>query len=101
MANAMVTASCQAVAAPALQMCIDTLNAAAGGCYFSGDTACEDNDADFAGALNGLRSEVENACADGDLFSLSVEAAVGRLQNSCKSQSDSIAWRPMMSKAKA
>jgi hypothetical protein len=87
------TPTCQEVAAPALQMCIGAVNTAAGDCYFAGDRACEDGDADIAQALNTLQIEVQSACGDGDLFSLSVDAAVGRLQNSCKAQSDSITWR--------
>jgi hypothetical protein len=46
-----------------------------------------------AAALATLQSDVQGACSDGEVLSLSVDALVGRLQNSCHAEADVIAWR--------
>lgn len=91
--NNFVTTSCETAAAQALQVCIGVINAAQGACYLNGDTGCDDSNADLLDAQSTLQSTLENSCADGEFTGLSVDAAVGRLQNACQSQSDSIAWR--------
>jgi hypothetical protein len=85
--------SCAATVPAALQACISDINAAAGACYVDDNVACDDQDADIFNALNTLQSEIENSCVDGEWLSLSVDAMLGRFQNACQSQSDSIAWR--------
>ena len=84
---------CAEIAPRALQMCLSQMNAAAGNCYFDGGSACAEGDPTVREALGSLQEDVEGACADGDFLGLSTDAVVGRLQNACQSQSDSIAWR--------
>jgi len=85
--------SCAEVVPPALHSCIDLINTAAGNCYFDDGVACAADDPDFTSALNTLATKVGSACADGVFLGLSTDATVGRLQNACQSQSDSLAWR--------
>ena len=87
------TVSCAAAVPAALQMCIGEVNATAGACYVDGNAACDDQDADITSALDILQGDIENACVDGEWMSLSVDAMVGRFQNACQSQADSISWR--------
>ena len=87
------TAACTVVAPEALQMCIEAANEVARGCYSDSNAACGDDDVEVAAAMSTLQEEIEGACADGDLMSLSVDAAVGRFRNACQAQADSIAWR--------
>jgi hypothetical protein len=92
--NNLVTApSCSVAAAQALQMCLGAVNTAQAACYRDGDAACVNSNAGLLDAHTNLQNTVQDSCADGELTGLSVEAAVGRLQNACQSQSDSIAWR--------
>lgn len=44
-------------------------------------------------ALAALESTLDGNCADGEFLSLSVDALIGRLENSCRSEADAIAWR--------
>ena len=88
-----VTTSCAVAAPQALQVCIDAISSAVGACYADGDTACDDGNADILDAQASLQGAVEDSCADGDFMGLSVDATVGRLQNACQSQADSISWR--------
>ena len=85
--------SCTSVAPDALRMCISTVNTLAQNCYAENGVACGKDNEGFVTALSTLENKIENACGDGELLSLSVDAAVGRLQNSCQSQADSMAWR--------
>jgi hypothetical protein len=87
------SASCDVAAPKSLQVCIDAVNAASRSCYSAEDAACGEGDVDIADALSTLADEIQCACEDGELLSLSVDAVVGRLQNACKSHADSIAWR--------
>ena len=91
--DAVVTASCDAAAPKALQMCIDSISSAVGACYSDGDTACDGSNAGVLDAQAALQGMVEESCSDGDFMGLPVDATVGRLQNACQSQADSIAWR--------
>ena len=77
----------------ALRTCIRDMNTAARACYADGDTACAPDDADFAQALAWMAEAVEQSCSDGELFSLSKEDLLGRLEYACQSNSDAIAWR--------
>lgn len=86
-------AACTAIAPEALRGCIGEVSEAIRACYADGDEACADDNPDIEAALSGLQGEIEGACADGELLSLSVDAVVGRLRNACRSQADSIAWR--------
>jgi Pectinacetylesterase len=85
--------SCGPAAAGALQACISDVSAAIASCYESDDEHCSDDHPDILAAQGNLQSTLQGTCADGEFLGLSSEATVGRLQNSCKSQADSIAWR--------
>ena len=85
--------ACSMAAPEALRSCIGDVSRTIATCYRDGDRPCDDSDPDIEAALSGLQETVEGACADGELLSLSVDAVVGRLQNACRSQADSIAWR--------
>jgi hypothetical protein len=87
------TMACGVAAAQALQTCIGAVNAAQGACYLSSDSACGDGDATVLDAQAALESAVQDSCADGAFMGMTAAAVVGRLQNACQSQSDSIAWR--------
>ncbi len=87
------TASCDNDAAQALQVCVASVNAAQGACYWEQDSACDDSDADIIDAQATLQSTLENSCTEGEFMGLSLDAAAGRLQADCKAQPDSIAWR--------
>lgn len=91
--NNIVATSCSVASAQATQTCISAVNAAQAACYADDDTACDDSNAEILDAHADLRSSLEGSCADGEFLGLSVEDAAGRLQNTCQSQSDSIAWR--------
>lgn len=86
-----VAASCSVAAPEALRTCINGVNSTTSTCYEDGNQACDESA--FASALATLKTTVERSCAAGDISGLSVKALVGRLDNSCQSQSDSIAWR--------
>jgi hypothetical protein len=88
-----IATRCNVAAAQALQVCVGAVNAAQGICYADGDAACDDDNADLLNAHATLQDTLEASCTDGELSGLSMEAAVGRLQNACQSQSDTIAWR--------
>lgn len=85
--------SCADAASDGVRTCIAEVSAAWASCYSEGDAPCASNDEDVAGALSALQQSVERNCSDGEFLSLSVDALVGRLRNSCKSEADSIAWR--------
>ena len=85
--------ACAEVVPAALQACITEVNAAAGACYFEGDTACAPDDPGFAAAIDTMRGQVGEACQDGDFMGMSAEATIGRLETACQSQSDALAWR--------
>lgn len=86
-------ANCDVAAPQALQMCIDAISSAIGACYLDSDGACDENNADILEAQATLQTTVEESCADGEFMGLTVDATVGRLQNACQAQPDSIAWR--------
>jgi hypothetical protein len=69
------------------------MNAATEGCYLDDDAPCENGDPGIAAALAGLETDVRANCGDGDFGSLSADALVGRLRNSCSSEASSLAWR--------
>ena len=75
--DAVVTASCDAAAPKALQMCIDSISSAVGACYSDGDTACDGSNADVLDAQAALQGMVEESCSDGDFMGLPVDATVG------------------------
>ncbi len=85
--------SCDEAASDGVRKCIGSVSAAWEACYTDSDAPCAADDAAVAAALATLQSDVQGACSDGDFLSLSVDALVGRLQNSCHSEADSIAWR--------
>jgi hypothetical protein len=85
--------SCDEAASDGVRKCIGSVSAAWEACYADSDAPCAADDSAVAAALATLQSDVQGACSDGDFLSLSVDALVGRLQNSCHSEADSIAWR--------
>ncbi len=85
--------SCSEAASDGVRECIGAVNAAWEACYADGNAPCASNDAAVGAALATLQSGVQGACIDGEFLSLSVDALVGRLQNSCRSEADAIAWR--------
>lgn len=91
--NHFIATSCNYAAAQAVQICISAVNAAQGACYADGDAACSNDNPDVLDAQSALQSALQDSCSDGEFLGLSVEDTVGRLQNACQSQSDSIAWR--------
>ena len=88
-----VMMSCAAAAAAAVQSCMNTVNRAIGACYFEQDGPCQENNPDILAAQNTLEANLQTYCADGDFLSLSTDALVGRLADTCQSQADSLSWR--------
>ena len=85
--------SCAEAASDGVRECVGLVNAAWASCYADGNAPCSADDENIAQALAQLGEDLERSCDDGEFLSLSTEALVGRLQNSCKSEADSIAWR--------
>jgi hypothetical protein len=85
-----IVKNCTALAASALQMCLTEISVAQRDCYLDAGTSCDDGNANILGAL---QSTLQSSCSDGDFLGLTVDATVGRFQNTCQSQADSIAWR--------
>ncbi|MBW2509913.1 MAG: hypothetical protein JRE81_14885 [Deltaproteobacteria bacterium] len=85
--------SCAEAASTGVRSCIASVSEAWASCYGDDNAPCASDDADVGAALATLESSVEYNCSDGEFLSLSVDALVGRLQNSCRSEADAIAWR--------
>jgi hypothetical protein len=85
--------SCAEAASVGVRDCIGLVNDAWATCYADDNAPCAPDDANISAALSGLQTDLEASCSDGEFLSLSVDALVGRLQNSCRSEADSIAWR--------
>lgn len=84
---------CAEAASDGVRECIGAVSAALEACYADGNAPCAPDDANVAAALDALWQSVTANCADGELLTLSVDALVGRLDNACKSEADSMAWR--------
>ena len=84
---------CADAVAPAVRSCVADFSAAIASCYETTDAPCEDTALALTDPLDALRETVEASCADGDFLSLSQSAVVGRVQNACRSEASSIAWR--------
>ena len=91
--NVAIIQECADAVPEALRICIRDMNAAASDCYAIGGTGCASDDADFARALSSMAKAVEQSCSDGELFLLSRNDLVGRLNYACQSNADAIAWR--------
>jgi len=91
--GSVTAASCSEAASDGVRDCIGLVNAAWEACYSDGDAPCASDDTAVTSALAALQGSVEASCSDGEFHSLSVDALVGRLQNSCRSEANSIAWR--------
>ena len=91
--NNSLSASCGELAARALQICISSVNTAQSACYDDDGSSCDEDNADILDAQDTLQNTLQNSCSDGEFLGLSQEAVVGRFQNACHSQPDSIAWR--------
>ncbi|MFZ1864777.1 MAG: pectin acetylesterase-family hydrolase [Polyangiales bacterium] len=87
------TSACATDAPEALRVCIGEVSAAVRACYQDTGAPCASDDASTALALATLTQTVQTSCSDGDFGSLSVDALVGRLRNSCSSEASSLAWR--------
>ncbi len=88
-----VAASCSEAASDGVRACIGAVSAAWASCYADDGAPCASDNAAIASALGALQDGLEASCTDQELGLLSVDALVGRLQNSCRSEADSIAWR--------
>jgi len=88
-----VPSACATAASEGVRACLDAVNQAWDSCYQNGDAPCASDDPNVAAALSALETTVSEDCSDGDFLSLSVDALVSRLQNSCASEASSIAWR--------
>ncbi len=84
---------CTEAAPEALRACIGAVSSAVMGCYSAAGAPCAGNDAATGVALGDLEDSVRESCSDGDFLSLSSDALVGRLRNSCASEAASLAWR--------
>ena len=87
------SSACGEAAPAALRVCLSEVSAAIAGCYGANGAPCDVDDLDIAAALDRLEADVAGSCADGEFKSLSAEAVVGRLRNSCSAEADSLAWR--------
>ncbi len=85
--------SCADAAPAALRDCVDGVSAAIAACYSGTGAPCDGDNPAIAAALADLQTTVEADCHDGDFLDLSGDAVVGRLRNSCLSESSSLAWR--------
>jgi hypothetical protein len=85
--------SCGTAAPQALQACISSVSSAIGSCYENGDAHCDNDDPSILAAQSELETNLLESCPDGEFLNLSQDALVGRMQNSCQSQADSMAWR--------
>lgn len=88
-----VTKSCAEAASDGVRECINGVSAAWASCYADDNEPCGSDDASVIAALAALESSLDSSCTDGEFLSLSADALVGRLQNSCRSEADAIAWR--------
>lgn len=85
--------TCSEVAAEASRTCVSAINAAWEACYNDTNLPCASDNTDVTAALSSLESDTRAGCADGEFGELSVDALVGRLQNSCASETSSLATR--------
>jgi hypothetical protein len=91
--GSVVPKSCAEAASDGVRTCIGEVSEAWASCYADDNAPCTSGDANVAAALAALGGSVEANCSDGEFLTLSADALVGRLQNSCRSEADSIAWR--------
>lgn len=84
---------CAEAASDGVRACIEAVSTASEACYADENAPCASDDASITAALDALDRSVTANCADGEFLTLSVDALVGRLRNSCKSEADSMAWR--------
>ena len=85
--------ACASAVADGVRTCVGAVNQAWDTCYQDDNAPCTADDANVAAALSALEMSVGDACADGEFLSLTVDALVARVQNSCSSEASSIAWR--------
>lgn len=85
--------ACTEAAPSALRTCLGAFSDAVRSCFTDGGAPCSEDDAGTAAALADLEESVRDSCSDGDFLSLSTDALVGRLLNSCASEASSLAWR--------
>jgi hypothetical protein len=85
--------SCTEAVPDALSSCVEAYGAAVELCYLGNGGPCAANDSGTEGVLDDLESSVRATCGDGAFGTLSTDALVGRLRNSCSSEASSIAWR--------
>lgn len=85
--------ACTEEAPSALRVCLDAFSDAVRRCFTDDGAPCPADDTATTAALTDLEDTVRDHCADGDFLSLSTDALVGRLRNSCASEASSLAWR--------
>ncbi|MDG1402106.1 MAG: pectin acetylesterase-family hydrolase [Candidatus Binatia bacterium] len=85
--------NCTAAVAPAVRSCITEFSEAVATCYESSGLPCADDAAGLSDPLAALAETVAQSCTDGEFLNLSQEALAARLENTCRSEASSIAWR--------
>jgi hypothetical protein len=87
------SSACLAEVPDALRTCLGSVGEATVACYDATDAACQAEDPSVSAALDALDEQVQAVCADEDFNLLTTQALSERLQVSCQSEADSLAWR--------
>ena len=88
------SAACAEAASEGVRVCVDAVNAAWESCYSENDAPCTSSDSNVRCGLVVPRNDAAGRlCRRRLLVSLSLDSLVARLQNSCASEANSIAWR--------
>ena len=85
--------SCEEAVPLSARVCASDVSAAVRDCYTSTDAPCAPDDSGIAAAVSSLEETVRESCTDDDTGAFTVDALVGRLQNSCTSESASLSSR--------
>ncbi|MDH3202608.1 MAG: pectinacetylesterase family protein [Myxococcales bacterium] len=85
--------ACEQAVPEATRVCTTEVSTAIRSCYTETNAPCAADDAATASALSALEQTVQASCTDEDTGALTVNALLGRLQTSCKSESVSLASR--------
>jgi hypothetical protein len=85
--------ACATAASEGVRACVAAVKDAWDTCYQDDDAPCTSDNANVAAALAALETTLTDGCADGDFLGLTTDDLVGRLQNSCASEANSLAWR--------
>jgi hypothetical protein len=77
----------------ALQSCISNYSLQIQDCYVNDDQNCSQDDSKLQQSIHILEETISQSCQDRDFGNLSVSDLVGRMQNACVSESNSMGWR--------